>query len=603
MTTLRLPRLLFCTLPFLTAGCTIDRNASNASDLSITSVSYANSANTITPLPATPQALPNLSSISPPFESPQREAALASPAEQPAPSSAVRRLPDQSWLDRDLRLTRFDEQDPASAITASAGPPSTAPAGSIFTSSLPDGSSTAPSPAAPVNSAAASAGERLNGGLGGPSEGLQTGPTGSAVSGNPASVNILAGTGRLGELLGVNRNGIRFGGFTITDANGNVSGGLGPGKWAGDTMTVADLSIDMETMAGWKGGLFGTQFLYYNGFGPGYTINGFEQGKNNANALTGSVMPFNSLGAQPPFSRAELFQLWYRQELFDKKLVLRIGKVVPPYAFGNVVTSIPIEGQQTGPTAISSALFTPLYQNPTTLGVMPGDYNSVCGLIASYIPNRYVYLQYGFFDGNLARGVQTGLTGPHFNGYWLHLIEGGASWTVGSDRKPGKFGAGAWFQTGKLTGFGGEQLTGANGIYMFGSQRLYYENADLNGNGLTAWSQFGATNSDIVPTHRYFGFGLTYFGPVRGRDEDSCGFGLAYGIMTNNPDAGAAYFMGDDLRSNKLGSSETILTWYYQMKLGDGIFLQPNLSYIPDPAEHPGIPSAFVVTIRGIVLF
>ncbi len=426
---------------------------------------------------------------------------------------------------------------------------------------LPDASSTAPSPAAPVNSAAASAGERLTVGLGGPSEGLQTGPTGSAVSGNPAAVNILAGTGRLGELLGVNRNGIRFGGFTITDANGNVSGGLGPGKWAGDTMTVADLSIDMETMVDWKGGLFGTQFLYYDGFGPGYTINGFEQGKNNANALTGGVMPFNSLGAQPPFSRAELFQLWYRQELFDKKLVLRIGKQVAPYAFGNVVTSVPMQGQQSGPTGISSALFTPLYQNPTTLGVMPGDYNSVCGLVASYIPNDYVYLQYGIYDGNLARGVQTGLTGPHFNGYWLHLIEGGAAWTVGSDRKPGKFGAGAWFQTGKLTGFGGEELSGANGIYMFGSQRLYYENADLNGNGLTAWSQFGATNSDIVPTHRYFGFGLTYFGPVRGRDEDSCGFGLAYGIMTNNPDAGAAYFMGDDLRSNKLGSSETILTW------------------------------------------
>ncbi len=354
MTTFRVPRLLFCTLPLFTAGCAIDRSALSASDLSISSVSDANSASTITPLPAPPQALSNLSSISPPIESSQPEAALASPAEQPAPSSAVRRPPDQSWLDRDLRLIRFDEKEPASAITAIAGPPSSAPAGSIVTSSLPDGSSTAPSPAAPVNSAAASAGERLTVGLGGPSEGLQTGPTGSAVSGNPASVNILAGTGRLGELLGVNRNGIRFGGFTITDANGNVSGGFGPGKWAGDTMTIADLSIDMETMVDWKGGIFGTQFLYYDGFGPGYTINGFEQGKNNANAQTGGVMPFNSLGAQPPFSRAELFQLWYLQELFDKKLVLRIGKQVAPYSFGNVTTSVPMQGQQSGSTGIST---------------------------------------------------------------------------------------------------------------------------------------------------------------------------------------------------------------------------------------------------------
>ncbi len=72
MTTFRLAGLLFCTLPLLTTGCAIDRNAWSASDLSITSVSDANSANTITPLPALPQALPNLSSISPAFESPTR---------------------------------------------------------------------------------------------------------------------------------------------------------------------------------------------------------------------------------------------------------------------------------------------------------------------------------------------------------------------------------------------------------------------------------------------------------------------------------------------------------------------------------------------------
>jgi carbohydrate-selective porin OprB len=45
------------------------------------------------------------------------------------------------------------------------------------------------------------------------------------------------------------------------------------------------------------------------------------------------------------------------------------------------------------------------------------------------------------------------------------------------------------------------------------------------------------------------------------------------------------------------------LTWYYQMKVRDGIYVQPNLSYIPDPAQHPGIPGAFAVTLRGIILF
>jgi hypothetical protein len=39
------------------------------------------------------------------------------------------------------------------------------------------------------------------------------------------------------------------------------------------------------------------------------------------------------------------------------------------------------------------------------------------------------------------------------------------------------------------------------------------------------------------------------------------------------------------------------------MKIRDGIYFQPNLSYIPDPAQHPGIPGAFEFTLRGIFLF
>jgi len=73
-----------------------------------------------------------------------------------------------------------------------------------------------------------------------------------AVSGNRAATNILAGSGRLGELLGINRNGIRFGGLNITDANGNLVGGLGPGKWAGDTLTIAERGgIPAEREAHW----------------------------------------------------------------------------------------------------------------------------------------------------------------------------------------------------------------------------------------------------------------------------------------------------------------------------------------------------------------
>ncbi len=427
---------------------------------------------------------------------------------------------------------------------------------------------------------------------------------GFAVSGNPAAVNIVAGTGRLGEVLGINRNGWRFGGLTIGDANGVLSGGLAPGKWTGNNLTILDISLDLEKRFGWKGASFGTQYLYVTSGGPGYTVDGIVQGRGNINALAGSLMGVNSLVGPPPLSRSELYELWYRQALLDNRFIFRIGKSVPTYDFNNVVRAIPLGDPTIGIASISSLLFTPLYVNPTLLGIIPGYYNSATGLVAAVLPTDNTYVQYGFFDGNLARGEQTGRDGPRFNGYWLHLLEAGGHWKIGPNEKPGKFGAGAWFQTGNFTTFTGKPFSGAQGIYLFGTQRLYFEDRKKNNNGLTSFFQFGATNTDLVFIHRYFGTGLTYFGPIPGRDDDSCGFGVAYGTTNGDPNAASALFAkGSNLAENRLGRDEILLSWYYQMKLHDGIYFQPNLSEVVDPGRHAGIPDAFVLTLRLLAVF
>ena len=143
-------------------------------------------------------------------------------------------------------------------------------------------------------------------------------------------------------------------------------------------------------------------------------------------------------------------------------------------------------------------------------------------------------------------------------------------------------------------------------MYLFGTQRLYFEDRKKNNNGLESFFQFGATNTDLVLIHRYFGTGLTYFGPIPGRDDDSCGFGVAYGTTNGDPNAASILFTlphGTSLRDTPLGRDEILLSWYYQMKIRDGIFFQPNLSEVVDPGRHAGIPDAFVLTLRaGAVL-
>ncbi|MEK6246719.1 MAG: carbohydrate porin [Planctomycetales bacterium] len=400
-------------------------------------------------------------------------------------------------------------------------------------------------------------------------------PDSTAISGNPAATNITVGSGWLGDYLGINRNGWRFAGLNITDINAQLTGGVQPGQWTVNNLTVFDLSIDTEKYLGWEGGLFGTEFLFYSG------------GATNHNA--GTVMGYSSLDAGPPRTRQQIYQLWYRQQLFNKKLTVRVGKSTPTYDFNNVVRSVPFNDPEYNIPSLSSAILTPLFISPMLCGILPGYYDSATGLVASLTPNKNFYIQYGMFDGNKAAGRHTGLEGPHFNGYYLHLVEAGSNWTVGSEQKPGKFGIGYWKQTGLLER-DGITVRGADGMYLFGSQRLYYERPGQSDDGISVYFQFGASDSAVISTHRYIGCGITFFGPLPCRDDDSAGFAFAYGSM--NPDP-----------TLDLGPRELIYSWYYQYRVNPNCFLQPNISYIGQPAAEPGLSDVFALTMRAILLF
>lgn len=393
------------------------------------------------------------------------------------------------------------------------------------------------------------------------------------VSGNPGASNTLVGSGWLGDYLGINRNGFRVAGLNITDANG-LSGGLVPG-WTGDSLTIVDFSLDTDKAFGWSNGLIGSELLYYSG------------GRVNTNA--GTVMGYNSLDDNQITFRAEIFTLWYLHKFANDRLLIRIGKSITTYDFANVIQANAYDDEAHTIPAVSSLIFTPLYINPTVLGIWPGYLNSATGVVSTLIPVERTYFKYGLYDGNLANGRQVGTEGPRFNGYNLHIAELGASWQIGPDKKPGKFGFGYWSQTGVLEAASGP-VDGAQGIYLFGSQRLTYERAGESSEGLSVFYQFSGTNTPFVETHRYFGCGLTYYGLLPGRDRDSVGWGMAYGRMNNDP-------------ALDLGADEVILSWYYQWIVRPNFVVQPNITYIPNPATAPDNPSALPVTLRAILLF
>jgi porin len=402
-----------------------------------------------------------------------------------------------------------------------------------------------------------------------------------SISSNPSAVNIFAGTAeaetKLEKLLGIHNNhGIRIGGMVLGDINDLFSGGIPDAdRWTNNGLFLLDLSVDTEKFAGLKGGLFDVQFLQFNG--------------QETNKQAGSVQGYNSLPGPQPINRSELYQLWYRQTLLDKKLIIRVGKSVPTFDFGNVLKPIPIIQNYPSIPAISGLLYTPIFVDASMLGVMPGYYNSAYGVTFNFVPIKWWYLSYGIYDGNLAQGKQTGLTGPNINGSYFNIGEIGFVWLLGEKKLPGNIGIGLWHQSGLVENSPILFEHGTEGYYIFGAQRLWYKDPSQDCSGILAFYQFGKNNSNVLPMTKYAGGGLAAFGLIPHRLDDSMGLGLSYAWLNQ------AIFPR---------RVEMMYQVYYQAQVvKSALYLEPALTYIPTPGASTQLSAVWAGTLRAILLF
>jgi porin len=400
-----------------------------------------------------------------------------------------------------------------------------------------------------------------------------------AISSNPAAVNVDTGTGvvqnYVEKKLGIKDNhGISVKGAWLGDSNQLFSGGIPDAdRNTSNSILLLNLTVDTEKLNKWKGGLFGAQFLQVN--------------TQNTNGQVGSVQGYNSLPGSPPLIRSELYELWFRQAFFEDKLFVRVGKTVTTLDFNNVVKPDALKpGSPTIPS-VTSLIYTPIFTNPTMLGVIPGFYNSAYGVTLNFTPIKTWYVSYGIYDGNSARGVQTGLTGPTFNGASFQIAETGADWLIGKNQMPGNIGVGLWHQHGLILQPPLAE-NAASGVYAFGSQRVWYRHPGYDSSGVSAFYQYGINNSSALPMKQYVGAGFTAFGLVANRADDSFGFGTALSWL-----------------NQKSFARETELMYqiYYQASIINGIYIEPALSYIPTPGASPNLSAAWAGTLRAIVLF
>lgn len=423
------------------------------------------------------------------------------------------------------------------------------------------------------------------------------------LAANPRAMSGLFYSGLLQQALGLSPDlPVKVGGIVDFGGNWLASGGLKPKSVTGDFVLGLGVDIDMARLINSPGAEFYAGFLEYQG------------GMSNQQA--GSVQLYDNLGVQTEFSRQELYELWWRQKLFGDKLIIKIGKINATGEFNQVLISAPIPQANLGEWTISDLLYAPSGLNPTLFGRLPSYPNPAWGAIISVLPSNAFYASYGIFDGNGARGVQTGIrVWPDFNAYKFQIGEVGYAWRLADEGKPGRFGAGVWGQTGTLStgnlsfehGVVNGVVTekGATGFYAFASQRLWYLNPGADPRGLVGFLQFGYTNSQATSVTRYVGGGLTALGLVPGRPGDSAGVGLAWSTLNPGAYAGSIFFpdVPANYTATTLRQSELMLQTNYQLNLISGkLAVQAAYTAIPTPGYRPNIPWANIFTLRLVVV-
>jgi porin len=161
-----------------------------------------------------------------------------------------------------------------------------------------------------------------------------------------------------------------------------------------------------------------------------------------------------------------------------------------------------------------------------------------------------------------------------------------------------KYAAGVWYYTGAFADLcsvdGMEEYLERKdnaGAYLLFDRALYTEPGD-GGGGLKMFLRLGMTNDHVNVVRSHFGGGLTYLGPLSGREEDELGYAFAY-----------ASFGTDFLRMNRFYGQSTATfeaahEVTYRGVLTSWLSLQYNVQYIMNPSASADVSDAVVQGVR-----
>lgn len=389
-----------------------------------------------------------------------------------------------------------------------------------------------------------------------------------------------------------------FGGHAA-EALGNARGGLRTGAvYAGLLSWGAHL--DLERLAGWRGGSASTTWLWLSG-------------EDASEELVGNLFTVSNIAGLPS---VRLLEGWLQQCLFDDVLSVRIGQITADSEFAvSDAASLFLNSTFGWPglLAIDVPEASPVYP----MGAL--------GARAAVEASEWLGLRSAvFYGGPFAQdGEQRGFRwGLDESAGWLWVSEAQLDWSPGepSVARPGGARVGFWLHSAAPPADEEADLgdSSGHGFYLVLDQLLVPEpsadavapapastaeapgdgtQADEAAQGLSWFARAAFLPGEDSLIGLYVDTGLTYTGLLPTRDTDTLGIAFVYGGLTRDGKAAIA-----DEGFDPAGA-EMVIEATYRCRLTPWLSVQPDLQLVLDPGATRDLGTALVAGTRVSVTF
>jgi porin len=296
------------------------------------------------------------------------------------------------------------------------------------------------------------------------------------------------------------------------------------------------------------------------------------------------VGDFNVASNIDAYDTVRLYQAYIEQTFADGSASVRIGKIGLDVEFAVCdSTSVFVNSDFGTPATITQIAGLPIWPLAT-----PG--------IRIGFEHKEWFLRTGVFSGNAGGENITNKRGTRFslsqdNGV---IVIGETGWQqTPKENEPGfrsAYKLGAFYHTGKFDDVGGGASHNGNcGVYGVADQQVLRTCCCEKNCGLSIFGRASAAPDDRNEAAWDLTGGLSYVGPLRGREDDVLGLGVCYTKISDE------FFQPGVAEPTH---HETVLELTYAAVLNEHLTVQPELQYIVNPGAVERARDAIVAGLR-----